>query len=295
MRDRSVSKGSIIWLLALALALSVGIVALVTNEEVFAFDQVPTNISSMRVMKLIEVVNASDQPQAKTWGRRDGCSFNSIQKIDFVIGQGVADDIEGPICLTRKIEHPAFDSSPFGFGRHAVGVSGFENRFDSLGRCDTNQDRVQHQVQRGRSTGIIEYDLGLHRDTMRQGALDRYCTNANPWTISGGHRLTGETVRFAGLVGIEAQDDQTDNFENESGTITFEAKVFEYYVKPALRLTEELTCAIFSVFFVAFGWSLLQFRPPRDWSNRLRNATLFAGIAFLFVGQWLLWRVLDFL
>ncbi len=52
-------------------------------------------------------------------------------------------------------------------------------------------------------------------------------------------------------------------------------------------------CAAFVL--TAFGLSVLQFRPPRDWSNRLRNATLLFGLAMLVIGAACLWGCLALL
>jgi hypothetical protein len=48
-----------------------------------------------------------------------------------------------------------------------------------------------------------------------------------------------------------------------------------------------------AICLTAFGLSILQFRPPRNWSNRLRNASLLFGLVVLIVGQAYLWRFLD--
>jgi len=260
----------IIWTLALMLGRLVGIIALIADEEFLTFDQEPTNISPMRIMKLVEVVKTSDKPQSETRDRRYRPPLSPVQKIDFVVGQSVTDDIEESSGLTREIKHPSFNFSPLGFGLQTIAIPLPEDRFDSLMGNNTHQNRVQHQMQSRGPTGIIEHDLGLHRDAMRQWTGDRDYTNTNPRAISGGHRPAGELVGLAGLIRIDAQYNQSDNFENEAGTIEFESKVFEDYLKPALHFTPESTCAIIGVFLFAFGWSLLQFRALLDWSNRLR-------------------------
>lgn len=98
---------------------------------------------------------------------------------------------------------------------------------------------------------------------------------------------------FIGLPRIEGENEESQDFEKESRPMQFVAEVFSNYALPALRAVVALTYLCIAVALTAFGLSLLQFRPPRDWSNRLRNATLLFGLVVPVVSQACFWRFLD--
>jgi hypothetical protein len=95
-----------------------------------------------------------------------------------------------------------------------------------------------------------------------------------------------------GLPRVEAEHQKSEDFEYKSRMTQIASEVFTNYARPALRDFVALIYLCVAVVLTAFGLSLLQFRPPRDWSNQLRNATLLFGLAVLIVGQAFFWRFL---
>jgi hypothetical protein len=102
-----------------------------------------------------------------------------------------------------------------------------------------------------------------------------------------------QMVSLTSLIRVIKQADQAEDFDNESSTIKSESEIFKKYAAPALNTLTGLIEAVAGLFFIALGWSGIQFRAPRDWSDRLRNVTLLASIGFLLLGGFLFWLVFS--
>lgn len=114
-------------------------------------------------------------------------------------------------------------------------------------------------------------------------------------TRSGFKHLTRQYIRLIGLSRIETNDQKAHYFDKEGRAVHAASKVFSEYVLPAFRAIKELAYLCVAIFLTGFGLSILQFRPPRDWSSRVRNATLIFGLVMLIVGQVFFWSFLVFI
>jgi hypothetical protein len=198
---------------AIYLALTlVGIVATIANEKIVTFDQEATDVCSMCAMELVEVVKATDEPHAETRDRCYRCPLDSIEKINFVVGQSVTDDIKISVVLTREIEHSAFDVAPFWFRLDAILIPFLKDRFGSLFWYNAYQYNMGYQVQRWRPTGVVERDLCLHRDTVRHMASDRHSGNTHPWTISNTQLFGGRFVQTVGDGRVNTEQKESTHF-----------------------------------------------------------------------------------
>lgn len=97
--------------------------------------------------------------------------------------------------------------------------------------------------------------------------------------------LARQAIRSPSFEGVDARHQYGHYFQSERSLVQAAFEVFEDYAPPAFYIFIELICLGAWILLTGVGFSILQFRPPRDWSNRLRNATLLFGFVTLIVGQ----------
>jgi hypothetical protein len=104
---------------------------------------------------------------------------------------------------------------------------------------------------------------------------------------------TGRQPKTECQSGVDDDDEDTQRLKDESGAMQTAAEIFGEYAEPTIHVFAAIAAFCGAFVLTAFGLSVLQFRPPRDWSNRLRNATLLFGVSCLVVGQVCLWCFLN--
>ncbi len=174
--------------------------------------------------------------------------------------------------------------------RIATGIAGW-----SLGIPDDDVS-YRHNGERQRVAVIVKTYVRLVWDTIYRES--RWSHAIRVYQRAAAQHLLVNASRhfeplFIGLPRVEGENEESQDFEKESRVMQIASKVFAEYAFPAFRVIKELAYLCVAIFLTGFGLSILQFRPPRDWSNRLRNGTLLFGLVVLVVGQACFWRFLD--
>jgi hypothetical protein len=158
------------------------------------------------------------------------------------------------------------------------------------------KNRPRFSIDSGRFAYVCLWCADEHLATTSYWTEYRDFAERQQWSrrfVSQFYLSTGRPPKTVCQNGVDDDDEDAQRLKDESGAMQTAAEIFGEYAEPTIHVFAVIAVFCGAFVLTAFGLSVLQFRPPRDWSNRLRNATLLFGVICLVVGQVCLWCFLN--